>query len=38
MNFTETVTEFRDPTGKLVAESRTTVIETGQAPASGDAS
>jgi hypothetical protein len=38
MNFTETVTEFRDEMGKLVAESRTTVIETGQAPSGGDAS
>lgn len=38
MNFTETVTEFRDEMGKLVAESRTTVIETGQAPSEGDAS
>jgi hypothetical protein len=32
MKFTEMVTEFRDPTGKVVAESRTTSIETGQAP------
>lgn len=38
MKFTEAVTEFRDPVGKLVAESRTTSIETGQAPTSGDAS
>jgi hypothetical protein len=38
MKFTEAVTEFRDPEGKLVAESRTTSIETGQAPTSGDAS
>jgi hypothetical protein len=38
MHFTETVTEFRDQTGKLVAESRTTAIETELAPASGDAS
>jgi hypothetical protein len=38
MKFTETVTEFRDPTGKLVAESRTTAIETGHAPTSGGAS
>ena len=38
MNFTETVTEFRDETGKLVAESRSTVIETGQAPSEGGAS
>jgi len=37
MNFTDTVTEFRDETGKLVAESRTTVIETGQPPSEGDA-
>lgn len=32
MSFTETVTEFRDETGRLVAESRGTIIETGQAP------
>jgi hypothetical protein len=32
MQFTETVTEFRDAAGQLVAESRSTVIETGQAP------
>ncbi len=32
MNFTETVTEFRDEAGRLVAESRGTIIETGQAP------
>jgi len=38
MHFTETVTEFRDQTGKLVAESRTTAIETELAPATGDAS
>jgi hypothetical protein len=38
MKFTEAVTEFRDPEGKLVAESRSTSIETGQAPSSGDAS
>ena len=38
MNFTETVTEFRDETGRLVAESRATVIETGQAPSGGDPS
>jgi N-terminal half of MaoC dehydratase len=38
MTFTEAVTEFRDPDGKLVAESRTTSIETGQAPTSEGAS
>jgi hypothetical protein len=38
MKFTEAVTEFRDRKGKLVAESRTTSIETGQAPSSRDAS
>jgi acyl dehydratase len=32
MAFAELVTEFRDPEGTLVAEARTTVIETGQAP------
>jgi N-terminal half of MaoC dehydratase len=32
MRFAETVTEFRDEGGKLVAESRTTLIETGKAP------
>lgn len=32
MAFAETVTEFRDPAGNLVAECRSTVIETGQAP------
>ncbi len=32
MTFAELVTEFRDPAGNLVAECRTTVIETGQAP------
>ena len=32
MTFVETVTEFRDPEGKLVAEARSTAIETGQAP------
>jgi hypothetical protein len=38
MEFTETVTEFRDAAGKLVAESRSTAIITGQAPTEGDAS
>jgi hypothetical protein len=38
MKFTEGVTEFRDPSGRLVAESRTTSIETGQAPTAGDPS
>lgn len=33
MRFTVTVTEFRDRSGKLVAESRTTRIETGKTPA-----
>jgi len=37
MEFTETVTEFRDATGKLVAESRSTAIVTGQAPSEGEA-
>jgi len=32
MTFTETVTEFRDPQGTLVAETRSTVIETSKAP------
>ena len=32
MTFVETVTEFHDPTGRLVAEARSTAIETGQAP------
>jgi hypothetical protein len=32
MTFVETVTEFRDGAGKLVAEARSTAIETGQAP------
>jgi hypothetical protein len=32
MTFIETVTEFRDPKGALVAEARSTAIETGQAP------
>jgi hypothetical protein len=32
MTFVETVTEFRDASGTLVAESRSTAIETGQAP------
>ena len=31
MKFIEVVTEFRDPSGRLVAESRGTVIETGRA-------
>ena len=35
MTFVETVTEFRDPDGKLVAEARSTAIETGQAPTEG---
>jgi hypothetical protein len=32
MTFVETVTEFRDGAGTLVAEARSTAIETGQAP------
>ncbi len=32
MTFVETVTEFRDAAGTLVAEARSTAIETGQAP------
>jgi hypothetical protein len=32
MTFVEVVTEFRDPDGTLVAEGRSTAIETGQAP------
>jgi hypothetical protein len=32
MTFVETVTEFRDPSGTLVAVARSTAIETGQAP------
>jgi N-terminal half of MaoC dehydratase len=35
MTFVETVTEFRDPEGRLVAEARSTAIETGQAPTKG---
>ena len=35
MTFIETVTEFRDPQGTLVAEARSTAIETGQAPTGG---
>jgi N-terminal half of MaoC dehydratase len=35
MTFIETVTEFRDPEGTLVAEARSTAIETGQAPTAG---
>ncbi len=34
MSFVETVTEFRDEEGRLVAEARSTAIETGQAPTS----
>ena len=32
LTFVVMVTEFRDPTGKLVAEARLTGVETGQAP------
>ena len=35
MTFIETVTEFHDPDGRLVAEARSTAIETGQAPTKG---
>ena len=35
MTFIETVTEFLDPEGRLVAEARSTAIETGQAPKKG---
>ena len=35
MTFVETVTEFRDAEGRLVAEARSTAIETGQAPTKG---
>jgi hypothetical protein len=36
MGFVEAVTEFRNEAGELVAEARTTVIETGQAPRSDE--
>jgi hypothetical protein len=32
MTFVEAVTEFRDASGRLVAEARSTAIETGKAP------
>ena len=32
MTFVETVTEYRDGSGTVVAEARSTIIETGQAP------
>jgi hypothetical protein len=32
MTFVEVVTEYRDGSGAIVAESRSTVIETGKAP------
>ncbi len=35
MRFAEMVTEYRDVHGKVVAESRTTMIETGKAPTEG---
>ena len=35
MRFAETVTEYRDQTGTVVAESRTTMIETGKATTEG---
>ena len=34
MVFAEAVTEYRDETGRVVAESRSTLIETGKAPES----
>ena len=37
MTFIETVTEFKDPTGALVAEARSTAIVTGQTPTGGGA-
>lgn len=36
MTFVVMVTDFRDPSGRLIAEARSTVIETGRAPANGD--
>ena len=36
MTFVVTVTEFRDEAGTLVAEQRTTIIETGKAPVSSE--
>ena len=35
MRFAEMVTEYKDQTGTVVAESRTTMIETGKAPTEG---
>jgi hypothetical protein len=35
MTFVEVVTEYRDDSGALVAESRSTIIETSQAPSGG---
>jgi len=35
MSFIDTVTEFRDPSGRLVAESRSTTIETSRAVTEG---
>jgi hypothetical protein len=35
MEFTVLVTEYRDETGALVAEARSTIIETSQAPSGG---
>ncbi|WP_131747103.1 MaoC family dehydratase N-terminal domain-containing protein [Frankia sp. Cppng1_Ct_nod] len=37
MRFVELVTEFRTPEGRLVAESKSTAIVTGQAPEEGSA-
>ena len=34
MMLAEAVTEYRDETGRIVAESRSTLIETGKAPGS----
>ena len=35
MRFAEMVTEYRDEAGKVVAQSRTTMIETGKPPTEG---
>jgi hypothetical protein len=35
MTFVEVVTEYRDEPGAVVAESRSTIIETSQAPGAG---
>jgi hypothetical protein len=36
MKFTESITEYRDDTGRVVAEARGTIIETSQAPTGGE--